>query len=155
MLQPKITLAHLSAFFLSAYKCYDPTSHKLYHSRHVEFIEDVFPYNATSTTTYSLPTADAFLPSSPTTTPTPIRPLQGLSPTVPLDTQFSTATSTPTESTSADLVTPSPTSAASSPSAPSPSQDATTPNDHFSPSPPPSVRSTPFPPPKNRKRNPK
>lgn len=31
-----------------AFKCYDPSTHKLYHSRHVEFIESIFPYHSTS-----------------------------------------------------------------------------------------------------------
>ncbi|KAL4576014.1 hypothetical protein LXL04_012102 [Taraxacum kok-saghyz] len=47
----------------SAYKCYDPTSHRLYHSRHVELIEHIYPYQTDNPT--SLPTADDFCPTTP------------------------------------------------------------------------------------------
>lgn len=52
----------------SAYKCYDPESQKLYHSRHVEFILNEFPSVSTEPST-SLPSPDSFLTheTSPTT----------------------------------------------------------------------------------------
>jgi len=44
----------------SAYKCFELTSNRLYHSRHVEFIEHIFPYHPENSTSVSLPTADSF-----------------------------------------------------------------------------------------------
>lgn len=54
----------------SAYKCYDPISHRLYHSRHVEFVETIFPHKTSTASSPIIPTADTFL--SPSTTPTSI-----------------------------------------------------------------------------------
>ncbi|GJT33879.1 retrovirus-related pol polyprotein from transposon RE1 [Tanacetum coccineum] len=42
----------------SAYKCYDPTTHRLYHSRHVQFVENLFP--SQTDFTKSLPTPDDY-----------------------------------------------------------------------------------------------
>ncbi|KAD5508125.1 hypothetical protein E3N88_15828 [Mikania micrantha] len=47
----------------SAYKCYDPESHRLYHSRHVEFIDHIFPFTKNGTVTNSLPTPEKFIPT--------------------------------------------------------------------------------------------
>ncbi|KAD4586624.1 hypothetical protein E3N88_24225 [Mikania micrantha] len=44
----------------SAYKCYDYTNRRLYHSRHVEFIESEFPLKSPSIS-MAIPTVDKFL----------------------------------------------------------------------------------------------
>ncbi|KAK9057120.1 hypothetical protein SSX86_024487 [Deinandra increscens subsp. villosa] len=48
----------------SAYKCYDPISHRLYHSRHVQFVDHIFPFGNDVASLVPLPTADSFLSSS-------------------------------------------------------------------------------------------
>ncbi|KAJ0533609.1 putative RNA-directed DNA polymerase [Helianthus annuus] len=82
----------------SAYKCYDPVSHRLYHSRHVEFVEHVFPFKQPSMTMTTLPSVTTFLstPSpnlpnissphiqpTPSDLPTPITPPPSHPPHVP------------------------------------------------------------------------
>ncbi|KAJ0587378.1 putative RNA-directed DNA polymerase [Helianthus annuus] len=48
----------------SAYKCYDFTAHRLFHSRHVEFVKHIFPYKALKSTNTPLPTVEQLFPSS-------------------------------------------------------------------------------------------
>ncbi|KAL4570097.1 hypothetical protein LXL04_025748 [Taraxacum kok-saghyz] len=105
----------------SAYKCYEPTSHRLYYSRHIEFIEHIYPYHTESPTI--LPTTDSFS-SKPTTT-------SDDTPTTPSDTCYPPPTSThtipdlipqpPPTSPTPPLVHPSP-----PPSPPPPTPAATT-----------------------------
>ncbi|KAD2806062.1 hypothetical protein E3N88_39439 [Mikania micrantha] len=45
----------------SAFKCYDPVLNRLYHSRHVEFVEHIFPYANANATVTTLPTVTTFL----------------------------------------------------------------------------------------------
>ncbi|KAL4565975.1 hypothetical protein LXL04_030083 [Taraxacum kok-saghyz] len=72
----------------SAYKCFDPISRRLYHSRHVEFVEHIYPYTSKETTKLYLPTVDEFLHNNttnnnnPTTLPTTTNPTP-LCPTPP------------------------------------------------------------------------
>ncbi|KAK9063757.1 hypothetical protein SSX86_017629 [Deinandra increscens subsp. villosa] len=47
----------------SAYKCYDPVSHRLYHSRHVQFVDHIFRFGNDVASLVPLPTADSFLSS--------------------------------------------------------------------------------------------
>ena len=49
-LQPRSTKCIFLGYSPSkyAYKCFDSTSHKLYHSRHVKFIENTFPSDSIS-----------------------------------------------------------------------------------------------------------
>ncbi|KAL9997723.1 putative RNA-directed DNA polymerase [Helianthus debilis subsp. tardiflorus] len=51
----------------SAYKCYSLTTRRLYHYRHVEFIETQFPFHTQQPSSFPIPTVDSFLgiPSIP------------------------------------------------------------------------------------------
>ncbi|KAL4571389.1 hypothetical protein LXL04_018148 [Taraxacum kok-saghyz] len=127
------------------YKCYDPLTTKLYHSRHVEFIEHAFPSVPTDPATDTHPTITDFIPSptsfSSPDAPTSHRPFHappatittGPPPQNPIDAS---------SSTSAEDV-----AARASPVSPTPSNPPS--------SPPPNLRSSPFPPPRQRKQNPK
>ncbi|KAL4586189.1 hypothetical protein LXL04_010821 [Taraxacum kok-saghyz] len=60
----------------SAYKCYDPTTHRLYHSRHVEFIEHEFTFTPELVSNSTVPTTESFLSTTkpipqPSTHPNP------------------------------------------------------------------------------------
>ncbi|KAL4561418.1 hypothetical protein LXL04_033584 [Taraxacum kok-saghyz] len=72
----------------SAYKCLDPKTNRLYHSRHVEFFNHIFPYKSPLHIPPTLPTTDNFLstsmppptnipptaiPSAPTVAPPPFQ----------------------------------------------------------------------------------
>lgn len=121
----------------SSYKCYDPCSHKLYHSRHVEFVEHTFPFDTPSTVAVTLPISDEFIGSAPATTytPTTTRLLQT---TLPIPTPFSIST-TPINSleNSAPSSPQSPEASTSSPTPDSPlSSPPFTPIAQFTPSPP-------------------
>ncbi|KAJ0852435.1 putative RNA-directed DNA polymerase [Helianthus annuus] len=132
----------------SAFKCYDPVSHRLYHSRHVEFVEHVFPFHSTPAITLPsvteltihppssplpshTPTPTHILPpnppTSPTTTHTPIPPnhTSSLPPspttsTAPTEPTTPSISSSDTESSSATPSTDSPSSNTSHSSIPSP-----------------------------------
>ncbi|KAJ0545685.1 putative RNA-directed DNA polymerase [Helianthus annuus] len=45
----------------SAYKCYDPKGRRLYHSRHVEFVETNFPLLSEPHSSHKIPTVEKFL----------------------------------------------------------------------------------------------
>ncbi|GKB82472.1 retrovirus-related pol polyprotein from transposon RE1, partial [Tanacetum coccineum] len=69
----------------SAYYCLDPVTHKIYTSRHVQFVETEFPYTKLSSTTSipTYPTSDSWcqvtvpiLPSGDSTTRTNDTPLE-------------------------------------------------------------------------------
>ncbi|KAJ9566234.1 hypothetical protein OSB04_002200 [Centaurea solstitialis] len=70
-LQPKSTPCTFLGYSLSksAYKCYDPKSRRLFHSRHVQFVEHVFPYKSTTLPFTPLPTPTTFLPDKPILSP--------------------------------------------------------------------------------------
>ena len=60
----------------SVYKCYNLDTYRIYHSRHVEFVTNWFPYIIFPSTKSTLPTTDEFfmltyLPSNPLTLQTP------------------------------------------------------------------------------------
>lgn len=64
----------------SAYKCYDPHSHRLYHSRHVHFIVENFPFHKPMEPIVPIPLIEYFLsklppsnnpPNSPNVPPLP------------------------------------------------------------------------------------
>ncbi|KAJ9562385.1 LOW QUALITY PROTEIN: hypothetical protein OSB04_007545 [Centaurea solstitialis] len=70
-LQPKSTPCTFLGYSLSksAYKCYDPKSRRLFHSRHVQFVEHVFPYKSTTLPFTLLPTPTTFLADKPILSP--------------------------------------------------------------------------------------
>ncbi|KAL4559915.1 hypothetical protein LXL04_032061 [Taraxacum kok-saghyz] len=112
--------------FKSSFKCYDLTTRRLYHSRHVEFILDQFPSHKLPTTD-PLPTPDVFL-NPPTscpiekTTPVspPIPPVMEMSafPTSPHPTHDNVDQTSNDQPSSPTLT--SPTSASSTTSSPQP-----------------------------------
>ncbi|KAD2393053.1 hypothetical protein E3N88_40030 [Mikania micrantha] len=55
----------------SAYKCYDPVTHRLYHSRHVEFIDHIFPFTINGLPPDPLPIPNTFLHTSTQPPPEP------------------------------------------------------------------------------------
>nr|KAJ0189279.1 hypothetical protein LSAT_V11C800395000 [Lactuca sativa] len=134
------------------YKFYEPTSHRLYHSRHVKFIEHI--YLCQTETSFSLPTADNFCSTSyiesdvtPTSTNPPCCPPSSITNTIPI-------TTLPTNSTTTDDDNSSLPSSPPHSSSPQPA----------SPLPPPVRMAPPTSPPaatifahpiRNRKRNPK
>ncbi|KAD4585815.1 hypothetical protein E3N88_23416 [Mikania micrantha] len=76
----------------SAYKCYAPTTRRLYHSRHVEFVETQFPFQTQQSLSSHVPTVDSFLgiPSFTNiqtthghTTPTPHKDFSSRHPILP------------------------------------------------------------------------
>ncbi|KAL4585747.1 hypothetical protein LXL04_010371 [Taraxacum kok-saghyz] len=108
----------------SAYKCFDPSTRKLYHSRHVEFVEHIFPYQITAPDSLHLPTADAFTQmcsSSPQNTPPDKSPP---SPEPCCSSRTISATlSLPTDTITTPLNSPPPTPPPSPPPSPSSSQN--------------------------------
>lgn len=103
----KIQEMHLSwLFFLkSAYKCYEPTSHRLYHSHHVEFVEHIYPYQ--TETSFSLPTPDNFCSTSstefdvpPTSTNPPCCPPSSITNTITISTLPTNSTTTDDDNSS-------------------------------------------------------
>ncbi|KAI3526642.1 hypothetical protein L1887_05902 [Cichorium endivia] len=74
----------------SAYKCFDPLTKRLYHSRHVQFIEHIFPSHGIKD--HNLPSTDDFL--KPSTPPSDTQPM--LVPPAPSPTPYHPATTTNT-----------------------------------------------------------
>ncbi|KAD3338057.1 hypothetical protein E3N88_33578 [Mikania micrantha] len=158
----------------SAYKCYDPTSHRLYHSRHVEFIDDIFPFTTQGTPMNPLPTPEIFIPTVTKKSKTPTIPTQTHAhvnhPMQPTSTHNNT-TSTTTEPLEPSILNPSSSSDTSpiilpqsdtthtSPqpdTTPSPIQSQTaTPVTNISPQPPTFQPPPPTRPQRDRKPNPK
>lgn len=138
-----------------AYKCFEPSSHRLFHSRHVEFVEHIYPGTSKVITQSPLPTVEIFLHHNPLTSPTPTNPSQS-TPHTPCHTlpNFQNIspihTTLPMQESSTNTPTPSqpnpPDNPISSPH-PSPSSPSST-------SSPPEASPTPLPP-RNRKLNPK
>ncbi|KAK1441497.1 hypothetical protein QVD17_07436 [Tagetes erecta] len=117
--QPCIFLGYSTS--RSAYKCLDSQTNRLYHSRHVIFVEDIFPSKGTSSKPYRLPTTDDFFSISHATPhlhkspqkklkPTHAPPLQ-VSPQNPTNSNHATShvdSSTSTVNHSLDSITPNP-----------------------------------------------
>ncbi|KAJ9560019.1 hypothetical protein OSB04_005179 [Centaurea solstitialis] len=156
--QPCIFLGYSSS--KSAYKCFDFQTNRFYHSRHVTFVEDTFPFKHNKTT--PVPTVSEFIPSvSP-----PIDPPSISQPSVTLPTYAPPSALSHASSPSSPI---SPTHTPSSIQPPShtelspPHSNISPPN--ISPSSPvssvpsshstPSQSSSPPLPPRNRKPNPK
>ncbi|KAL4576526.1 hypothetical protein LXL04_012621 [Taraxacum kok-saghyz] len=133
----------------SVYKCFDPLTSKLYHSRHVEFVEHEFPY-IPDTYTATPPTTIDFIPPTTSHTPAPLSPSnlhRGLTPT---------STLLPSEPQPQPTLPQQPTQTTAPPSTPIepiPPASSAPPTPQISSSP--IARTSPFPPPRNRKQNPK
>ncbi|KAL4590424.1 hypothetical protein LXL04_003353 [Taraxacum kok-saghyz] len=136
----------------SAYKCLHIDTHRIYHSRHVEFIDNNFPYKTSQSLSTSLPTVDEFFTHSSPPLPT--------SPTLPVPNNILDATpviNTHFPHKMEPYVTIDPTSPihsepnfdSSSPTSPTRSIPSPTPSPSPSPTP-----SSPLPP-RQRKPNPK
>ena len=84
--QPCIFLGYSSS--KSAYKCLDTKMNRLYHSRHVDFVENQFPSKIESTKTPSPIHVDDFLKENTISTPQSMQPPQPLHATPPTSEQI-------------------------------------------------------------------
>ncbi|KAC9592594.1 hypothetical protein E3N88_45594 [Mikania micrantha] len=142
----------------SAYKCYDPVTHRLYHSRHVEFIDHIFPFTINGLPPDPLPIPNTFLHTSTQPPPEPTSsltaqhphpsPASSITPQPnPCTTQLTTHSSHPIPQP--NHPPPSPPTSVSQPT-PAPSPTATiplsSPSPHVPPDPtqPPPIHSEPI-----------